>query len=135
MRMHKVLPQYFPVGTGPSVLNGTRINNSLSLTMKSVYDILKMYVLSTFSTLSEGSDRVDVDELIRVVSDAVKKHEESKPGSIIYRDEPIIRTARQLTNYVPDQIRKMRDITADDMSYRQELPCLFYRQGKFMENY
>ena len=78
---------------------------------------------------------MDVDELIRIVSDAVKKQEKSKTGSIVYHDEPIIRTARQLSNYVPDMIRKMRKITADDMSYRQELPCLFYRQGKFMENY
>ncbi len=78
---------------------------------------------------------MDIDEIIRVVSANIKNKTEKNSGTTVYHDEPIIRTARQLTNYVPDKIRQMRKITADDISYRQSLPCLFYRQAKFMEDY
>ena len=47
----------------------------------------------------------------------------------IYRDEPILMTARQLETFTPPAIRKMRRLAGDNRFGAQA----FYEQGRFME--
>lgn len=74
----------------------------------------------------------DIEKIIStVVSEVVKNSRlfDSK----VYHDEPILKTARQLSNYVPDEIKKMRSLASS--SYYLSENELFYRQGKLMESY
>lgn len=68
-----------------------------------------------------------VKDLIEVIlSD--KKLQDSRT---VYRDEPIIHTAAQLNNYVPEKIRDMRKIARQCADHRE---C-FYRQALFMQDF
>lgn len=52
-----------------------------------------------------------------------------------YSDEPILRTAAQLSRAIPKQIHEMRTISGADELGRPSLERLFYQQAKFMEQY
>lgn len=83
----------------------------------------------------------DVKMLIeRIVAEA-RTHQSARFSNEIYADEPILKTGRQMQNFLPDQYRKMREI-----SRWQEDPKggagrwlseaeLFYRQGLLMADF
>lgn len=59
----------------------------------------------------------------------------------VYSDEPILTTGRQMKNYLPDEYRKMRDISrwvpgeAGERGRWLTEAELFYEQGRFMEDF
>ena len=74
----------------------------------------------------------DIEKIISTVVSEVVKNSRLF-DSQVYHDEPILKTARQLSNYVPDEIKKMRSLASS--SYYLSENELFYRQGKLMESY
>lgn len=56
-------------------------------------------------------------------------------NSRIYRDEPILRDALATASLVPPQYRRMREIVRNDALYGRSEAEIFYRQGKFMEDF
>lgn len=83
----------------------------------------------------------DVKMLIERIMAAARTHQSARFSNEIYADEPILKTGRQMQNFLPDQYRKMREI-----SRWQEDPKggagrwlseaeLFYRQGLLMADF
>lgn len=83
----------------------------------------------------------DVKMLIERIMAEARTHQSARFSNEIYADEPILKTGRQMQNYLPDQYRKMREI-----SRWQEDPKggagrwlseaeLFYRQGLLMADF
>ncbi|MDO4553478.1 MAG: TerB N-terminal domain-containing protein, partial [Bacillota bacterium] len=60
-----------------------------------------------------------------------------KPGlrSGTYRDRPILMTAAQMESYTPSRYREMRKIAGSVKDRGTRSPELFYKQGKFMEDF
>lgn len=78
---------------------------------------------------------IDVKKLIEsVMSEALHKVS-SESGDKIYRDEPILKTAAQMSNYLPEKYRQMRKMAGGSFHDRRSEACVFYEQGKFMEDY
>lgn len=80
----------------------------------------------------------DIKMLIERIMAEARTHQSARFSNEIYADEPILKTGRQMQNFLPDQYRKMREI-----SRWQEDPKggagrwlseaeLFYRQGLLM---
>ena len=76
----------------------------------------------------------------RIMAEA-RTHQSARFSNEVYADEPILKTGRQMQNFLPDQYRKMREI-----SRWQEDPKggagrwlseaeLFYRQGLLMADF
>lgn len=55
-------------------------------------------------------------------------------NSVVFKDEPILCSASQLSSYIPQEIRDMRKMIANQ-NYNDSYEYNFYRQGKSMENY
>ncbi len=73
--------------------------------------------------------------LDQVLSDEKLINSKSFKG-IVYKDEPIIRTASQLNKYsTPKKIKEMKEIMYLPEAYWKTSAWLFYSQGKFMEYY
>ena len=83
----------------------------------------------------------DVKMLIERIMAEARTHQSARLSNEIYADEPILKTGRQMQNFLPDQYRKMREI-----SRWQEDPKggagrwlseaeLFYRQGLLMADF
>lgn len=83
----------------------------------------------------------DVKMLIEHIMAEARTHQSARFSNEIYADEPILKTGRQMQNFLPDQYRKMREI-----SRWQEDPKggagrwlseaeLFYRQGLLMADF
>ncbi len=83
----------------------------------------------------------DIKMLIERIMAEVRTHQSARFSNEIYADEPILKTGRQMQNFLPDQYRKMREI-----SRWQEDPKggagrwlseaeLFYRQGLLMADF
>lgn len=83
----------------------------------------------------------DIKMLIERIMAEARTHQSARFSNEIYADEPILKTGRQMQNFLPDQYRKMREI-----SRWQEDPKggagrwlseaeLFYRQGLLMADY
>ena len=53
----------------------------------------------------------------------------------VYRDEPILKTAAQLNRFLPEQYRAMRKLASSPEAYRRPEEWLFWKQGKFMEDF
>ncbi len=53
----------------------------------------------------------------------------------IYRDEPILFTAKRLEGLTPPRYRQMRKIAAEFSAHRKPAAKIFYEQGKFMEDF
>ena len=53
----------------------------------------------------------------------------------VYGEEPIIRTGSQLLIQTPAMIRQMRTLTSAAPAAQRSMEALFYRQGKFMEQF
>ena len=83
----------------------------------------------------------DVKMLIERIMAEARTHQSARFSNELYADEPILKTGRQMQNFLPDQYRKMREI-----SRWQEDPKggagrwlseaeLFYRQGLLMADF
>lgn len=84
---------------------------------------------------------VDIHELIARLNANERIRQSAHFSTGVYRDEPIVRTGRQMATYLPDRYRKMRAI-----SRWQDQPGgargrwlseaeLFYRQARYMEDF
>lgn len=83
----------------------------------------------------------DVKMLIERIMAEARTHQSARFSSKIYADEPILKTGRQMQNFLPDQYRKMREISRwqDDPKggagrWLSEAE-LFYRQGLLMTDF
>lgn len=83
----------------------------------------------------------DVKMLIERIMAEARTHQSARFSNKIYADEPILKTGRQMQNVLPDQYRKMREISRwqDDPKggagrWLSEAE-LFYRQGLLMANF
>lgn len=83
----------------------------------------------------------DVKMLIERIMAEARTHQSARFSNKIYADEPILKTGRQMQNFLPDQYRKMREISRwqDDSKggagrWLSEAE-LFYRQGLLMANF
>ena len=83
----------------------------------------------------------DVKMLIERIMAEARTHQSARFSNEVYADEPILKTGRQMQNFLPDQYRKMREI-----SRWQDGPKggagrwlseaeLFYRQGLLMADF
>ena len=83
----------------------------------------------------------DVKMLIERIMAEARTHQSARFSNKIYADEPILKTGRQMQNFLPAQYRKLREI-----SRWQDAPkggagrwlseaALFYRQGLLMANF
>lgn len=83
----------------------------------------------------------DIKMLIERIMAEARTHQSARFSNEVYADEPILKTGRQMQNFLPDQYRKMREI-----SRWQEDPKggagrwlseaeLFYRQGLLMAGF
>lgn len=83
----------------------------------------------------------DIKMLIERIMAEARTHQSARFSNEIYADEPILKTGRQMQNFLPDQYRKMREISRwqDDPKggagrWLSEAE-LFYRQGLLMANF
>lgn len=83
----------------------------------------------------------DVKMLIERIMAEARTHQSARFSNKIYTDEPILKTGRQMQNFLPDQYRKMREISRwqDDPKggagrWLSEAE-LFYRQGLLMADF
>ena len=83
----------------------------------------------------------DVKMLIERIMAEARTHQSARFSNKIYVDEPILKTGRQMQNFLPDQYRKMREISRwqDDPKggagrWLSEAE-LFYRQGLLMADF
>lgn len=83
----------------------------------------------------------DIKMLIERIMAEARTHQSARFSNEVYADEPILKTGRQMQNFLPDQYRKMREI-----SRWQEDPKggagrwlseaeLFYRQSLLMADF
>ena len=77
----------------------------------------------------------DIKMLIERIMAEARTHQSARFSHEVYADEPILKTGRQMQNFLPDQYRKMREISRwqDDPKggagrWLSEAE-LFYRQG------
>lgn len=83
----------------------------------------------------------DIKMLIERIMAEARAHQSARFSNKIYADEPILKTGRQMQNFLPDQYRKMREISRwqDDPKggagrWLSEAE-LFYRQGLLMADF
>lgn len=83
----------------------------------------------------------DIKMLIERIMAEARTHQSARFSNETYADEPILKTGRQMQNFLPDQYRKMREISRwqDDPKggagrWLSEAE-LFYRQGLLMANF
>ena len=83
----------------------------------------------------------DIKMLIERIMAEARTHQSARFSNEIHADEPILKTGRQMQNFLPDQYRKMREISRwqDDPKggagrWLSEAE-LFYRQGLLMADF
>lgn len=83
----------------------------------------------------------DIKMLIERIMAEARTHQSARFSHEVYADEPILKTGRQMQNFLPDQYRKMREISRwqDDPKggagrWLSEAE-LFYRQGLQMADF
>lgn len=83
----------------------------------------------------------DIKMLIERIMAEARTHQSVRFSHEVYADEPILKTGRQMQNFLPDQYRKMREISRwqDDPKggagrWLSEAE-LFYRQGLLMADF
>lgn len=83
----------------------------------------------------------DIKMLIERIMAETRTHQSARFSHEVYADEPILKTGRQMQNFLPDQYRKMREISRwqDDPKggagrWLSEAE-LFYRQGLLMADF
>ncbi|WP_368157635.1 TerB N-terminal domain-containing protein [Collinsella aerofaciens] len=83
----------------------------------------------------------DVKMLIERIMAEARTHQSARFSNEIYADEPILKTGRQMQNFLPDQYRKMREISRwqdnpkDGAGRWLSEAELFYRQGQLMADF
>ena len=83
----------------------------------------------------------DIKMLIERIMAEARTHQSARFSNKIYADEPILKTGRQMQNFLPDQYRKMREISRwqDDpkggAGHWLSEAELFYRQGLLMADF
>ena len=83
----------------------------------------------------------DVKMLIERIMAEARTHQSARFSNKIYADEPILKTGRQMQNFLPDQYRKMREISRwqddpkDGAGRWLSEAELFYRQGLLMADF
>ena len=83
----------------------------------------------------------DIKMLIERIMAEARTHQSARFSNEIYADEPILKTGRQMQNFLPDQYRKMREISRwqDDpkggAGHWLSEAELFYRQGLLMADF
>ena len=53
----------------------------------------------------------DIKMLIERIMAEARTHQSARFSNETYADEPILKTGRQMQNFLPDQYRKMREIS------------------------
>lgn len=83
----------------------------------------------------------DIKMLIERIMAEARTHQSARFSHEVYADEPILKTGRQMQNFLPDRYRKMREISRwqDDPKggagrWLSEAE-LFYRQGLLMADF
>ena len=83
----------------------------------------------------------DIKMLIERIMAEARTHQSARFSNEVYADEPILKTGRQMQNFLPDRYRKMREISRwqDDPKggagrWLSEAE-LFYRQGLLMADF
>lgn len=83
----------------------------------------------------------DIKMLIERIMAEARTHQSARFSNEIYADEPILKTGRQMQNFLPDQYRKMREISRWQKDpkggagrWLSEAE-LFYRQGLLMADF
>lgn len=77
----------------------------------------------------------DSKELINIIMTEIRKNSGKNFESSVYKDEPIIKTAAQMANYLPPQYREMRKIARSHEAYSKSASWIFCRQGEFMKDF
>lgn len=83
----------------------------------------------------------DVKMLIERIMAEARTHQSARFSNEIYADEPILKTGRQMQNFLPDQYRKMREISRWQEDHKGGAGRwlseaeLFYRQGLLMADF
>lgn len=60
----------------------------------------------------------DIKMLIERIMAEARTHQSTRFSHEVYADEPILKTGRQMQNFLPDQYRKMREISRGRMTPR-----------------
>ena len=76
-----------------------------------------------------------LDDLLEEMTSDEQFLNKKSMQSKTYRDEPIIRRASLMKNYLPPKAEEMRKLGSGFEHYNWSSPKLFYTQGKFMEDY
>ena len=58
----------------------------------------------------------DIKMLIERIMAEARTHQSARFSHEVYADEPILKTGRQMQNFLPDQYRKMREISSGTMT-------------------
>lgn len=83
----------------------------------------------------------DIKMLIERIMAEARTHQSARFSNEVYADEPILKTGRQMQNFLPDQYRKMREISRwqedpkDGAGRWLSEAELFYRQGLLMADF
>ena len=83
----------------------------------------------------------DIKMLIERIMAEARTHQSARFSNETYADEPILKTGRQMQNFLPDQYRKMREISRwqddpkDGAGRWLSEAELFYRQGLLMTDF
>ena len=77
----------------------------------------------------------NIQKLINEILADPKIAKSNRSASGVYRDEPILKTAAQITLAVPPEYREMRRIAKSYDTYSDSNARIFYLQAKFMENF
>lgn len=72
-----------------------------------------------------------IEELVNLILSDTKL----TGGSAVYRDEPIIKTASQMSNYLPPFLREMRRLASGVDPYQYTDTRIFIKQARFAADY
>lgn len=77
----------------------------------------------------------DINDLIELILSDDKLKKSKNFNSKVYEDQPIIKPAAKMENYVPPEIGQMKKMAYSNGAYYSSHARIFYDQMKFMENY
>jgi hypothetical protein len=87
------------------------------------------------SKAGSAGTMADVDKLIEQILSNSKFAPKAEAEGKLYRDEPIIFTAKKLEGLTPPQYREMRRIGTDSAARLKSTARIFYEQARFMEDF
>lgn len=83
-----------------------------------------------------GSNKDKIDQLLQQILDNPRiVSMQSSAGSKVYEDEPIIRRASQMSSYMPQKIRQMRELQHRPDTVMWSDTHLFVEQARLMEDF